>query len=124
MKDNDSIPQAENPEVFTGLKKTAIKKAAAGLPAIISSAQMVFSEAGVGRGLKALNHLNKKGGFDCPSCAWPDPDDERSHLGEYCENGARAIAEEATAKKLSPEFFAEHPVSDLALLTDHEIGSK
>ncbi len=74
--------------------------------------------------MKALNHTNQKGGFDCPSCAWPDPDDDRSTLGEYCENGAKAIAEEATLKKLTPEFFAENSVQDLALLTDYEIGRK
>ena len=50
-------------------------------------AKMIFKETGFLRGLKALAHLNKKGGFDCPSCAWPDPDDERSRIGEYCENG-------------------------------------
>ena len=69
-------------------------------------------------------HLNKKGGFDCPSCAWPDPDDERSAIAEYCENGAKAVAEEATTKKLTASFFTENAVKDLAALSDHEIGKK
>ncbi len=86
--------------------------------------QHVFGEAGLFRGLKALGKLNQKGGFDCPSCAWPDPDDERSGIAEYCENGAKAVADEATAKKLTPEFFAQHAVSELAVLTDYEIGRK
>ena len=85
---------------------------------------MIFKEAGFFRGLKALWHLNKKGGFDCPSCAWPDPDDERSRIAEYCENGAKAVAEEATTKKLTASFFAENAVKDLATLSDHEIGKK
>ena len=68
--------------------------------------------------------LNKKGGFDCPSCAWPDPDDERSRIAEYCENGAKAVAEEATTKKLTASFFAENAVKDLAALSDYEIGKK
>jgi molybdopterin-dependent oxidoreductase alpha subunit len=119
----DQKPSAENPEEFKGLRKGKIKKSAAGMPAIISSMKHVFSEAGVVRGVKALSRLNKKGGFDCPSCAWPDPDDERSG-NEYCENGAKAVAEEATLKKLTASFFAQHSVNDLASLNDYEIGKK
>ncbi|SHH18277.1 oxidoreductase alpha (molybdopterin) subunit [Chryseolinea serpens] len=118
------IPQAENPEQLTGLKRGKIKTVAAGIPAVVSSMEKVIEEAGFARGMKGLWQLNKKGGFDCPSCAWPDPDDERSGIAEYCENGARAMAEEATAKKLTASFFAENSVSDLAALSDHEIGSK
>ncbi len=115
---------AENPEALTGLQRGKIRKSAAGLEAVVVSGKQVFSEAGVVRGMKALNQLNKKGGFDCPSCAWPDPDDERSALGEYCENGAKAIAEEATTKKLTAAFFAKHSVAALAALSDYEIGKK
>src|SRR3546814_13443500 len=74
------------------------------------------------RGTRALFKMNQFGGFDCPSCAWPDPDDERSPLGEYCENGAKALAEEATTKKVTADFFKENSVFDLARLTDYEIG--
>jgi len=115
---------AENPEKLTGLRRGKIKKVAAGIPAVVNSLQQVFSEAGVVRGSKALLKLNQKDGFDCPSCAWPDPDDERSGFAEYCENGAKAVAEEATAKKLEPDFFAKHSVEELSLLTDYEIGRK
>ncbi|MDB5060199.1 MAG: hypothetical protein JWP67_42, partial [Mucilaginibacter sp.] len=66
--------------------------------------------------------MNQKGGFDCSSCAWPDPDDDRSPVGEYCENGAKALAEEATTKRVTAEFFANNSVVDLAKLTDFEIG--
>lgn len=118
------LPNAENPEDFTGLKLGKIKTTAAGIPAVLSSFKMVISEAGLIRGNKALFYLNKKGGFDCPSCAWPDPDDERSGIAEYCENGARAVAEEATAKKLTASFFEKNSVFDLALLSDYEIGKK
>src|SRR5690349_1982389 len=125
MDENINIEQgAENPESFTGLSLGPVKKTAAGIPAVISSFKHIIGEAGLIRGLKALNKLNQKDGFDCPSCAWPDPDDERSGIAEYCENGARAMAEEATAKKLTASFFAENSVSDLAALSDHEIGSK
>jgi molybdopterin-dependent oxidoreductase alpha subunit len=122
MEQTNQPSGAENPQRFTGLKRGKIKKAAAGLEAVLVSAQEVFKEAGVLRGLTALNQLNKKGGFDCPSCAWPDPDDERSALGEYCENGAKAVAEEATSKKLTASFFQEHSVNELSALSDYEIG--
>ncbi|WP_205510591.1 FdhF/YdeP family oxidoreductase [Longitalea arenae] len=120
----EHIPGAENPEQFTGLSLGPVQKSAAGLPAIAETIKQVVGEAGISRGWKALAHLNKKDGYDCPGCAWPDPDDERSALGEYCENGAKAIAEEATLKKLTPEFFAQNSVSELAALSDYEIGRK
>ena len=123
-KDISAKEGAENPEDFTGLKIGKIKKVAAGIPAVVSSFEKVVEEAGFGRGMKALWNLNKKGGFDCPSCAWPDPDDERSGVAEYCENGARAVAEEATAKKLDGNFFSQNAVQELARLSDYEIGGK
>lgn len=122
MDEQQKHDAAENPETFTGLKKGSIKKVAAGIPAVISSIEQTFGKAGVLRGWKALFNLNKKGGFDCPSCAWPDPDDDRSAVAEYCENGARAVAEEATTKKITPAFFAKHAVEDLGALSDYEIG--
>ncbi len=115
---------AENPEKFTGLKLTSPKTVAAGIPAVISSAEHIFSEMSVTRGLKALAKLNQKDGYDCPGCAWPDPDDERSGIAEYCENGAKAIAEEATSKKLTADFFAANSVAELSQLDDYQIGKK
>ena len=122
--EHNIIPAAENPETFTGLTLGPLKKKAAGIPAVVLSFKQVFGEAGFFRGLKALHKLNQKDGFDCPSCAWPDPDDERSGIAEYCENGAKAVAEEATSKKLTADFFAANAVSDLAALSDYEIGRK
>ena len=117
-------PNPENPEVFLDIKLTEPKETAAGIPAVISSVKHVFSEMGVVRGLKALAKLNQKDGFDCPGCAWPDPDDERSPIAEYCENGAKAIAEEATTKTLWADFFAKNSVAELSLLDDYNIGKK
>ncbi|MDL5513801.1 FdhF/YdeP family oxidoreductase [Arenibacter sp. M-2] len=124
MAKNQEKPKATAPAILTGLKTTVPKKVAAGIPAVISSAKHVFGEMGLGRGLKALANLNQKGGIDCPGCAWPDPDDERSSIAEYCENGAKAIAEEATTKKLDTAFFQENSVSQLSTLSDYEIGKK
>ncbi|MEO6671643.1 MAG: FdhF/YdeP family oxidoreductase [Ferruginibacter sp.] len=121
---NPIVPGAENPDFFTGLKLGPLKKQAAGIPAVIKSFKQVFGEAGIIRGWKALHKLNQKDGFDCPSCAWPDPDDERSGIAEYCENGAKAVADEATSKQLKADFFAANSVADLAKLSDYEIGRK
>ncbi|MBL7836822.1 MAG: hypothetical protein JNM67_04860, partial [Bacteroidetes bacterium] len=74
------LENAENPESFTGIRITLPKETAAGIPGVVSAMRHVFSEMGVGRGLKVLANLNQKGGTDCPSCAWPDPDDERSAI--------------------------------------------
>ncbi len=123
-KEKKQLPNAENPERLSGLKRGKINKSAAGLKAVVSSAEMVYKEAGVSRGIKALMRLNQKDGFGCPSCAWPDPDDERSAIGEYCENGARAVADEATKKKLTASFFEKNAVYELAKLSDFEIGKK
>ncbi|MBX7241005.1 MAG: FdhF/YdeP family oxidoreductase [Bacteroidia bacterium] len=126
MKNNETppVPQAEPPKKFTGIRLSKPEEKAAGLPAVFIAMQQVYKEAGIKRGLTALSRLNQKGGTDCPSCAWPDPDDERSRLGEFCENGAKAIAEEATAKRLTPDFFRENSICDLSLLNDFEIGRK
>ena len=124
MSDQHNHPNPENPEKFTGLKLGKPKQAAAGMPAVISTVEHVFGEMGLSRGVKALLNVNQKDGYDCPGCAWPDPDDDRSSIAEYCENGAKAIAEEATTKKLNASFFAQNSVASLSQLTDYEIGKK
>lgn len=124
MSNENNAPNPENPEEFLDIKLTDPKIVAAGIPAVISSVKHVWSEMGPVRGFKALAKLNQKDGFDCPGCAWPDPDDERSPIAEYCENGAKAIAEEATTKALWARFFAENSVADLSQLNDYEIGKK
>lgn len=124
MEKSEDRPAEENPEQLSGLKLTEPKTWAAGMPAVMAALDDVLKEAGPVRGMDALFHMNKKGGFDCPSCAWPDPDDDRSPIAEYCENGAKALAEEATTKKLTGEFFAQNAVADLAQLNDYEIGKK
>ena len=123
-KDKATIPNAENPEEFLDIHLGKPQVAAAGMNAVLISAKHVFSEMSVARGLKALAALNQKDGFDCPGCAWPDPDGHRSSIAEYCENGAKAIAEEATTKKLTAKFFAAISVVELAKLNDYEIGKK
>ena len=79
-------------------------KAAGGMPAIVATVKTVSAEMGLVRGVRTLLKINQPGGVDCPGCAWPEPDRERSHF-EFCENGAKHVADEATTKRVTPEFF-------------------
>lgn len=123
-KETKEQPAAENPEKLHHLKVAKPETWAAGIPAVTAAFADILEETGALRGSGALFKMNQKGGFDCSSCAWPDPDDDRSPIAEYCENGAKALAEEATTKKLTPDFFAQNSVADLARLDDMEIGKK
>jgi molybdopterin-dependent oxidoreductase alpha subunit len=109
------------PEKFSDLKISEAKTKAVGMPAISSSIKHIASEMGIAKGLKLLNKMNQQHGFDCPGCAWPDPK-KPSALGEYCENGAKAIAEEATDKRITAEFLTKHSVEELSEKTDYYIG--
>ncbi|AMR33054.1 hypothetical protein A0256_17335 [Mucilaginibacter sp. PAMC 26640] len=117
-------PAAENPEQLRHLKVTKPETWAAGIPAVTAAFADILEETGAIRGPGALFKMNQKGGFDCSSCAWPDPDDDRSPIAEYCENGAKALAEEATTKRIGAEFFANNSVADLSRLDDMDIGKK
>ncbi len=124
MSKKNKLNLAENPDHFTGLTTGKPANKAAGLKAVKNSLKIISAEVGLVKGISVLNQLNQKGGIDCPGCAWPDPDDERSKLGEYCENGVKAIAEEIGKHALDAAFFAEHSVYELSQLTDYEIGKK
>lgn len=115
---------AQTPEKLTGIELKDIPHSAVGFKAIASSVKNVKKEAGLFKGISLLKNLNQTYGFDCPGCAWPDPDEKRAFLAEYCENGAKAVAEEATRNKVTPLFFATYSVSNLAKLSDYEIGKK
>ena len=95
---------------------------ASGMPAVYQTMRFAVKES-TSRTLKSLLVVNKKGGFDCPSCAWPDPDGPR-HVAEFCENGAKAIAWEATEKRVTPEFFAHYSVADLAKHNEQWLGDQ
>lgn len=97
------------------------KTVAGGIGAVIHSARHVFSEVGVVEGTQALLKLNQFDGFDCPGCAWPDPDEHRSVV-EFCENGAKAVAEEATTSVCDEIFFKAHTIEEMRRWTDFEIG--
>jgi len=93
---------------------------AGGLGALWSTTKFVEAGPGLVRGARALRVMNQRGGFDCPGCAWPEPD-VRDRF-EFCENGAKALAEEATIARLTPEIFEELSIDELRLLSEHELG--
>jgi formate dehydrogenase major subunit len=95
---------------------------AAGVPAVIVSLQQSVAQMGVRRTALTLLQLNQKDGFDCPGCAWPEHD--KRHLAEFCENGAKAVAEEATLRRVDRTFFREHAVSDLVDKSDYWLGQQ
>ncbi|WP_436736423.1 FdhF/YdeP family oxidoreductase [Streptomyces sp. BBFR102] len=100
----------------------AAQHAAAGLPAVARSLRMSARQMGVRRTALTLLRVNQKDGFDCPGCAWPEP--EKRHAAEFCENGAKAVAEEATLRRVTPAFFAEHSVADLAGRSGYWLGQQ
>jgi molybdopterin-dependent oxidoreductase alpha subunit len=98
------------------------KDHAAGIPAVAVSMAKAYEQMGVRRTALTLLRVNQKNGFDCPGCAWPEGD--HRHVAEFCENGAKAVAEEATTRRVTREFFAAHPVSELAGRSDHWLGQQ
>ncbi|UGY90799.1 FdhF/YdeP family oxidoreductase [Streptomyces gobiensis] len=109
-------PVQDAPEV------SAPQQSAAGLPAIGHSLRMAQQQMGVKRTALTLLKVNQKDGFDCPGCAWPEPD--KRHAAEFCENGAKAVAEEATLRRVTPAFFAGHTVADLATRSGYWLGQQ
>ncbi|QCB49265.1 FdhF/YdeP family oxidoreductase [Rhodococcus sp. PAMC28707] len=100
------------------------KTHAAGLTAVAVSMKRALGHMGPVRTAKTLLDLNQAEGFDCMSCAWPDPDPGHRHLAEFCENGAKAVAEEATTTRATPEFFAAHTIADLDGHSEHWLGQQ
>lgn len=110
------------PEKLEKLQLSIPSRNSVGIPAILSTIGHVSKYMTWRNGIKLSLAINQKKGFDCPGCAWPDPDDDRSKLGEYCENGMKAIAEEASKKIIGHEFFAKNSIDKLKQLTDFELG--
>ena len=100
------------------------KKAAAGVTGVWVALQRGVSQMGLRRTAKTLLKLNQADGFDCVSCAWPDPDPEHRHTAEFCENGAKATAEEATNKRVTPGFLANHSIAALDSHDEYWLGQQ
>ena len=106
------------------LKVSEPKHAAAGLKAVMVSMERGFAEAGPSRTLRSMLRVNQHDGFDCPGCAWPESITGKRKPAEFCENGAKAIAEEASARTVTPEWFAQHSIEDLRDKTEYWLGSQ
>jgi molybdopterin-dependent oxidoreductase alpha subunit len=116
-------PAAQPPVELEGTRLGQRSQAAAGLKAVQKSLTIGVEEMGVVRTVRTLLKLNQKTGFDCQSCAWPTPDEHRN-TAEFCENGAKAVADEATTKRITPEFFQQYSVGALAQKSDHWLGKQ
>jgi molybdopterin-dependent oxidoreductase alpha subunit len=128
MKSSDSssespIAGAQPPAEITGTRTGHPHHVAAGLQALYQSGRFTLQKMGVLRGLSTWTKVNQKQGFDCQSCAWPSPQNHR-HLLEFCENGVKAIADEATTKRISSAFFSNHSITDLRQRSDYWLGSQ
>ncbi|WP_437724507.1 FdhF/YdeP family oxidoreductase [Sorangium sp. So ce861] len=115
--------QAEPPVEAEAPQLGERSAAAGGLAAVGATLQHAVSEMGVARAVRTLLHVNQGEGFDCPGCAWPEPEESRS-VAEFCENGAKAVAEEATLRRITPEFFRKHSVEELSRQSDHWLGKQ
>src|SRR5256886_16381861 len=122
-KNSDESVSAQPPEESAPPNVKPISKSAGGMTAAITAAKYAFSEMGVVRGTRTLLQLNQKQGVDCPGCAWPEPDDERSRF-EFCEEGAKHVADEATTKRVTPEFFKQWSVTALSRQSDQWLNAQ
>jgi molybdopterin-dependent oxidoreductase alpha subunit len=105
-------PQVSEVETYAG-----------GLPAVTSAMGHALEKMGAVRTVRTLARVNQKNGFDCPSCAWPDDDGDRD-MAAFCENGAKAVADEAMTARIGPAFFAENSVADLSARSDHWLNAQ
>ena len=99
------------------------KTEAAGVRAVLVSLRRSLAEMGPVRTAAAWLRLNQRDGFDCPGCAWPEEQGGRK-FAEFCENGAKAVAEEATRRVVTPEFFARHSVAELAAKPEYWLSQQ
>ena len=113
---NPRVDQAVGKDLEVGQPK----EWAAGIPGVYHSMGPAFKQMGVGRTGKTLLAMNQKDGFDCMSCAWPDPGDRKAL--EFCEQGAKAVTWEATPVVIASDFWAEHPVSELRQQPEYWLG--
>lgn len=123
MKKPPTADQADEP---TGdlAQITPPKRAAAGVPAVTHALTYSLAETSVAHTALTLLNMNQTKGFDCPGCAWPDPDPGSRHVNEYCENGAKHVNDESTKRRITPEFFRRYSVTELARSSDQWLNQQ
>src|SRR6202522_2743704 len=115
--------QAQNPRTLGNVRVGRASEEAAGIPAIWNTMLYGIGDMGPIRASEAFVKINQVNGFDCQSCAWPSPDKKRK-VFEFCENGAKAVSDESTKKRIGPEFFAQHSIADLAAKSDYWLNQQ
>lgn len=118
-----TVPGAQPPVEIERTRQRERHGSAAGVTAVIQTMRYVWGRMGLTRGTQALLQVNQVDGFDCQSCAWPSPDGRR-HVAEFCENGAKAVSDEGTRKRVTPEFFKEHSIHDLLGRSDYWLNEQ
>ena len=122
MPDELTAIESQAPEETEGLRLVKASQVATGFPAIVRSLKSALSQESPATTARTWLRINQEDGFDCPSCAWADPEGHRSKF-EFCENGAKATADAATSARLTPEMFAAHTVEELSQRSDHWLNS-
>ncbi len=118
VKHSDHRPPESHPKTtFDSAKSKAV-----GIPAVFESFKHMLRYMDFPKAVKASLKMNQVNGFDCPGCAWPDPDNERSSIAEYCENGIKALAEEATKRKADPTFWEQNSIQEMSSWSDFKLG--
>src|ERR1700689_679413 len=121
---NDSTSlQAQNPIDLGKLQVGGASEEAGGIPAIWNTMLYGIGEMGPIRSVGVFLNINQGTGLDCQSCAWPSPDKKRK-VFEFCENGAKAVSDESTKKRIGPDFFAQYSIADLAAKSDYWLNQQ
>ncbi|MEU6113483.1 FdhF/YdeP family oxidoreductase [Streptomyces sp. NPDC047117] len=116
--------RADEDPTDEGLAVTPPKTWATGAPAVAHALKYALGQTSPRRTALTLLNINQAKGFDCPGCAWPEPGAKERHKNEYCENGAKHIADEATSRRVTADFFRQHTVSELAEKSDYWLNQQ
>ena len=114
---------AQNPTELGDVRVGSASEEAAGIPAIWNTMLYGIGDMAVMRAPEAFLKINHVNGFDCQSCAWPSPDKNRK-VFEFCENGAKAVSDESTRKRVGPAFFARYSIDELAAKSDYWLNQQ
>src|SRR5258708_21613291 len=122
-KRHDEPSLGEPPEESSAAQLGKRYTVAAGIPAVVQTMKFGLGEMGVTRSLRSFLAVNQENGFDCQSCAWPSPDTGRK-IAEFCENGAKAIADELTRRRIGPECFERFSIPELLKQSDYWLNAQ
>ena len=119
---SDRADRKDVAETGGSIEVSPPEHSAAGVTGVVAGGRVAVRQMGPVRSVRTLLRLNQTDGFDCPGCGWPEKLD-RSHV-EFCENGAKAVAEEATRRRVDRKFFASHTLEDLRARSDYWLGQQ